>query len=216
MTTCGCPPTPIGSKSAARRSARGDLLVDRYLAIPGSNADGDLRGQPTTEPAFGLPAIWINEAEKGRAELNGYTVVSPLSVLSTHLTEIVRKYAPELLDRQMAQEMLDQLRMKAPASVEGLFPEMLVLGEVQAVLRNLLRERIPIRDLSGILEVLANNTTATHDPDILAEAVRQSMARTISNSLRDEAGFLHVFTLSPQLEATLRGIAPQCRNWDRV
>jgi flagellar biosynthesis protein FlhA len=198
------PPNAYRVKVRGEEVARGDLLVDRYLAIPGSNADGDLRGQPTTEPAFGLPAIWINEAEKGRAELNGYTVVSPLSVLSTHLTEIVRKYAPELLDRQMAQEMLDQLRMKAPASVEGLFPEMLVLGEVQAVLRNLLRERIPIRDLSGILEVLANNATATRDPDILAEAVRQSMARTISNSLRDEAGFLHVFTLSPQLEATLR------------
>jgi flagellar biosynthesis protein FlhA len=198
------PPNAYRVKVRGEEVARGDLLVDRYLAIPGSNADGDLRGQPTTEPAFGLPAIWINEAEKGRAELLGYTVVSPLSVLSTHLTEIVRKYAPELLDRQMAQEMLDQLRMKAPASVEGLVPEMLGLGEVQAVLRNLLRERIPIRDLSGILEVLANNATATRDPDILAEAVRQSMARTISNSLRDEAGFLHVFTLSPQLEATLR------------
>ena len=198
------PPNAYRVKVRGEEVARGDLLVDRYLAIPGSNADGDLRGQPTTEPAFGLPAIWINEAEKGRAELLGYTVVSPLSVLSTHLTEIVRKYAPELLDRQMAQEMLDQLRMKAPASVEGLVPEMLGLGEVQAVLRNLLRERIPIRDLSGILEVLANNAAATRDPDILAEAVRQSMARTISNSLRDEAGFLHVFTLAPQLEAVLR------------
>jgi flagellar biosynthesis protein FlhA len=100
--------------------------------------------------------------------------------------------------------MLNQLRQKAPASVEGVVPDMLNLGEIQGVLRNLLRERIPIRDLSGILEVIANNAAMTRDPNILAEAVRQNMANTISSQYKDEANTLHVFTLTPQLETTLR------------
>jgi flagellar biosynthesis protein FlhA len=194
--------------------AQGELYMDRYLAIPSSETEQDakaagrsgpaIHGLSTTEPAFGLPALWITEAEKGRAELLNYTVVNPLSVLSTHLTEVVRNYAPELLSRQVVQEMVSQLKAKTPAAVEGLIPEMLGLGEVQAVLRSLLRERVPIRDLAGILEVLANNAAATRNPYILAEAVRQTMARTLSNQYRDEIGYLHVFTLSPQVEAMLR------------
>jgi flagellar biosynthesis protein FlhA len=104
----------------------------------------------------------------------------------------------------MVQEMLNQLRERMPAAVDGLVPDLLSLSEVQAILRNLLRERIPIRDLGTILDVLANNATATRDPSILAEAVRQTMARTLSNKYRDQDGYLHVFTLSPQLEAVLR------------
>ena len=184
--------------------ARGEVLVDQYLAIPGSEADEKVHGKPTTEPAFGLPALWINEAEKGRAELLGYTVVTPLSVLSTHLTEVVRNHASDLLSRQMAQEMIDQLKMRTPAAVQGVVPEQLSLGELQMVLRNLLRERVPIRDLAGILEVIANSAGMTRNTDILAEAVRQTMARTLSNQYRDENGFLHVFTLGPGVEALLR------------
>ncbi len=189
--------------------AQGELMVDRHLAIPGSETEGQLHGIPTTEPAFGLPALWITDAEKGRAELLGYTVVNPLSVISTHLTEVVRTYAGEILTRQMVHEMINQLRAKTPAAVEGVIPEMLSLGDLQAVLRNLLRERIPIRDLGGILEVLANNAGLTRNPNILAEAVRQTLARTISNQYRDQDGYLHVFTLSPQVEGLLReGLAP--------
>ncbi|HEX9595753.1 MAG TPA: FHIPEP family type III secretion protein, partial [Anaerolineales bacterium] len=184
--------------------AQGELMLERYLAIASSESDEPLSGLPTTEPAFGLPATWITEAEKGRAELLEYTVVDPISVLATHLTEVIRHQAPDLLGRQEVQEMLDRLKMERPAVVDGLVPEVLSLGEVQAVLRNLLRERIPIRDLGGILEVLANNGVVTRDPSILAEAVRQSMARTISNQYRDSSGTVHVFTLSPELEATLR------------
>lgn len=184
--------------------ARGELMLGHLLAIPGSDSDRSLQGVPTTEPAFGLPALWISEVEKGQAELMGYTVVNPLSVISTHLTEIVRAHSAELLSRQMVQEMLQQLHIQTPAAVDGVVPELLGLGEIQAVLRNLLRERIPIRDLSGILEVLANNAGVTRDPDILAEAVRQRMARTISNLYRDPGGYLHVFTIAPQLEAMLR------------
>jgi len=188
---------------------KGEILTDRYLAIPGSEAEEKIHGIPTTEPAFGLPALWIGEAEKGRAELLGYTVVNPISVLSTHLTEVVRNNAADLLNRQMVQEMIDQLRVRTPAAVEGVIPELLSLGEIQAVLRNLLKERIPIRDLTGILEVLADNANITRNTYVLAEAVRQTMARTISNQYRDDNETLHVFTLSPEIENRLRdALAP--------
>ena len=191
-------------KIRGQEVASGELVLDRVLAIPGSDSEENLPGTPTTEPAFGLPAFWISESDQNQAEMKGYTVVTPLSVLCTHLTEIVRGHSSELLSRQLVQEMLNQLRQKAPASVEGVVPEMLNLGEIQGVLRNLLRERIPIRDLSGILEVLANNAAMTRDPNILAEAIRQNMANTISSQYKDESNTLHVFTLAPQLEGTLR------------
>ncbi len=198
------PPQAYRIKIRREEVARSELLIDRYLAIPGSETEEKLHGTPTTEPAFGLPALWINEAEKGRAELMGYTVVTPLSVLSTHVTEVVRNYASDLLNRQMVQEMVNQLQMKTPAAVSGVIPEVISLGELQTILRNLLRERVPIRDLGGILEVISANAAATRNPEILAEAVRQTLARTLSNQYRDEDGYLHVFTLSPQLETLLR------------
>ncbi len=198
------PPQSYRIKIRGEEVAKGELIIDRYLAIPGSDADEKLQGIPTTEPAFGLPALWVSEAEKGRAELMGYTVVNPLSVIGTHLLEVIRNNAPDLLDRQMVQDMLEQLRTKAPATVDGLIPDHLSLSEVHLVLKNLLRERVPIRDLGTILEVLAQHANVTRDPNILSEAVRQSLARTISNQYRDENGYLHVFTLSPHLEKTLR------------
>jgi len=191
-------------KIRGQEVALNEIMLDRLLAIPGSDIEEPLQGTPTSEPAFGLPATWISTSEQNQAELKGYTVVTPLSVLCTHLTEVIRSHASDLLSRQLVQEMLNQLRQKTPASVDGVFPEMLNLGEIQGVLRNLLRERVPIRDLSGILEVLANNAAMTRDPHILAEAVRQNMASTISSQYKDETNTLHVFTLAPQLEATLR------------
>ncbi|NPV84681.1 MAG: flagellar biosynthesis protein FlhA [Anaerolineae bacterium] len=198
------PPQTYRIKIRGEEISRGEIFVDRYLAIQGAEPDESIRGVPTVEPAFGLPAIWIGEAEKGRAELAGYTVVSPLAALSTHLTEVIRSHASELLSRQMVQEMLNQLRQKVPAAVEGLIPEVLSLGELQDVLRNLLRERVPIRDLAGVLEVVGKHAAVTRDPNVLAEAVRQTMSLTLSNMYRDQDGFLHVFTLSPQLEKVLR------------
>ena len=198
------PPQTYRIKIRGEEISRGEIFVDRYLAIQGAEPDESIRGVSTVEPAFGLPAIWIGEAEKGRAELAGYTVVSPLAALSTHLTEVIRSHASELLSRQMVQEMLNQLRQKVPAAVEGLVPEVLSLGELQDVLRNLLRERVPIRDLAGVLEVVGKHATVTRDPNVLAEAVRQTMSLTLSNMYRDQDGFLHVFTLSPQLEKVLR------------
>jgi flagellar biosynthesis protein FlhA len=191
-------------KVRGQEVASSEIMLDRLLAIPGSDIDEPIQGVQTFEPAFGLPALWINESEQNQAELKGYTVVTPLSVLCTHITEVVRNFSSELLSRQLVQEMLNQLRQKSPASVDGVVPEMISLGEVQSILRNLLRERIPIRDLSGILEVIANNASMTRDPHILAEAVRQTMANTISNQYKDETNTIHVFTLAPQLETILR------------
>ncbi len=198
------PPQSYRIKIRGQEVASSEIMLDRLMAIPGSDIEDPLQGIPTSEPAFGLPAIWISTAEQNQAEMKGYTVVTPLSVICTHLTEVVRGNASELLSRQLVQEMLNQLRQKTPASVEGVTPELLNLGEIQSVLRNLLRERVPIRDLSGILEVLANNAPMTRDPHILADAVRQSMAHTISSQYKDDANTLHVFTLAPQLETTLR------------
>jgi len=198
------PPQTYRIKIRGQEVARGELMLDRVLAIPGSDVDENLPGVQTTEPAFGLPAVWVTESERGRAELMGYTVVNPLSVLSTHFTEVVRGHSSELLSRQMIQEILNQIRSKSPAAVDGVVPDMLSIGELQTVLRNLLDERVPIRDMVGILEVLANNANITRDPNILAEAVRQSMAHTLSSQFRDESGTLHVFTLAPQVEAELR------------
>jgi len=198
------PPQTYRLKIRGEEVARGELMIDRYLAIPGSQSEENLQGIATTEPAFGLPAFWISDAEKGRAELMNYTVVSPLAVLSTHLTEVIRSHSFDLLSRQMVQGMLNQLKEKTPAAVEGVIPDLVRLGDVQDVLKNLLKERVPIRDLSGIIEVLGKHAASTRDPAILAEAVRQTMARTLSNLYREEDGFLHVFTLSPQLEMTLK------------
>lgn len=198
------PPQAYRVKIRGQEVARGELLLDHMLAIPTSASTETLKGIPTTEPAFGLPAVWISEAESGRAELLGYTVVTPLSVLSTHLAELFRQHAPELLDRQMVQEMINHLKARSPAAVEGVVPDLISLGELQAVLRNLLSERVPIRNLAGILEVITTHINTTRDPDILAEAIRQAMAGAISSPYRDENNCLHVFTLSPQLETTLR------------
>ncbi|MAT42950.1 MAG: flagellar biosynthesis protein FlhA [Anaerolineaceae bacterium] len=196
-------------KIRGQEVASGELLMDRLLAIPGPEVDDNIPGVDTTEPAFGLPALWIYESEQGQAELKGYTVVNPFSVLSTHLTEVVRNNAPELLSRQMVQEIINQIRKKSPASVDGVVPEMISLGELQAILRNLLRERVPVRDMVGILEVVANNAAVTRDPNILAEAVRQTMANTLSNMYRDQNNMLHVFTFAPNVESKLRqALAP--------
>ena len=136
-------------KIRGQEVAHGELMLDRLLAIPGSETDEELKGIQTSEPAFGLPALWVTEGERGRAELMGYTVVNPVSVLSTHLTEVVRSHAAELLNRQMVQEMLNQIKSKSPASVEGVVPDLINLNDVLSVLRNLVRERVPIRDLGG-------------------------------------------------------------------
>lgn len=184
--------------------ARGSLMAGQYLAMATLPTAETLPGIPTTEPAFGLPAIWIDGAHKERAETLGYTVVDPASVVATHLTEVIKAHAPEILTRQDTRNLLDNLKKDYPALVDDLIPNNLALGEVQEVLKNLLSERVSIRDLVTILETistLAHN--GVKDPDLLSESTRRVLARAISNQHRAADGIIHVITLSPHIEKIL-------------
>jgi flagellar biosynthesis protein FlhA len=180
--------------------ARGELLLDHYLAMSPGIDDEAVVGIPTKEPAFGLPALWIAENMREQAEFSGYTVVDPPSVVATHLTEVIRAHASELLGRQETKQLIDSLRENYPALVEEVIPSQLSIGEVQKVLVNLLREKISIRDLVTIVETLADYCQYTKDPDILTEYVRQALARQITNQYRTANGPLKVITLAPAVE----------------
>ena len=184
--------------------ARGELMLDHYLAMNSGTVFEEVPGIETTEPAFGLPALWISENEREQAELNGYTVVDAVSVLATHLTEIIKQHADEILGRQETQNLLDNLRKTNGALVDEVVPNLLSVGEVQKVLANLLHERISIRDMSTILEVLADYATATKDTDILTEYVRHAMARHITQQ-NVQNGVLPCITLDPAIENKIAG-----------
>jgi flagellar biosynthesis protein FlhA len=166
-------------------------------------AEEEIEGVPTTEPAFGLQALWVTKANRDRAERLGYTLVEPSAVLATHLTEIIIAHADELLTREDTFNLLENLKATASRVVEELVPNILSLGEVQKVLHNLLRERVSIRNLQMILEVLADYGTRTKDADILSEYARHALAREICAEYKDENGVLRVVTLSPALEKEL-------------
>ncbi len=183
--------------------ARGDLLINQYLAMNAGLADEQIEGIPTTEPAFGLPALWIQASLKDRAELLGYTVVDPPSVLTTHLTEVIKGNAANILSRQDVQTLITNLKAEHPAVVDELIPGVLSIGETQKVLQNLLRERITIRDLVTIVETLADYARQTRDTEALTEYVRQRLARAISAQYRGTDGLVHVITLSPRVEQQL-------------
>ncbi|HNM78379.1 MAG TPA: flagellar biosynthesis protein FlhA, partial [Tepidiformaceae bacterium] len=179
--------------------ARGSLQPGQFLAMDPGTAEGDIPGIETQEPAFGLPAKWITPAYKERAELLGYTVVDAESVLATHLTELVKRFAPDLLSRQDAQNLLENLRGEYPALVEDLVPATLTVGEVQEVLQNLLSERVSIRDLVTICETLATQGRVSRDIDLLTEYSRASLARQISRQYAPD-GTLHVITVGARTE----------------
>ncbi len=181
----------------------GELLLGRYLAMPVGEVSEPVDGIQTVEPAFGLPAFWIGEEERERAELTGFTVVDAPSVLTTHLSELVKRHSGELLSRQDVHDLLDTAKEQDAAAVEELIPGSLALGEVHEVLRRLLNEGVPIRNLVRILETLADAARQTKDLDLLTEHVRRGQARTICNLYRAEDGALHVMTLAPSLEEEL-------------
>ncbi|MDD2573186.1 MAG: flagellar biosynthesis protein FlhA [Bacillota bacterium] len=160
--------------------SEGELVMDGFLAMDPGTADGEIEGTDTTEPAFGLPAKWIKEGERDKAELLGYTVVDPPTVISTHLTETIKSHIHELLGRQEVKKLVDNLKENYPTLVEELLPKQMTFGEVQKVLANLLKEGVSIRDLVTIFETLADYAPVTRDPDMLTEYVRQSLSRTIS------------------------------------
>lgn len=180
--------------------ARGDLLLNHYLAMSPGFEDDSVVGIETTEPAFGLPAIWIDEQMKERAELSGYTVVDPPSVVATHLTEIIKRHAHELIGRQETKQLVENVKESYPALIEELIPSILAVGDVQKVLAKLLREKVSIRDLVTIFEALADHGNYTKDPDILTEYVRQSLSRQITQQFSSGSDTLRVITVGPQLE----------------
>ncbi len=182
--------------------AQAEVMVSRLLAMNPGTATAPIDGIPTTEPAFGLPALWIAENARSEAEMAGYTVIDPTSVIATHLTELIKAHSPDLLGRQETSALLDNIKSHYPVVVDELVPGLLTVGEVQRVLQNLLRERIPIRNLVMILETLADAARVSKDVDFLTEKVRAALARHISAEYA-ENGLLSVITVDPRLESLL-------------
>lgn len=195
------PPNKYVLKLKGNELARGEVRPGYLLALnPEGMPPEELGGIPASDPTFNLPAAWISPAQKEEAELKGCTVVDVSTVLVTHLTEVVKKHAHELIGRQEVKEMVDAVKENLPALVDELIPEVMTIGEIQKILQNLLRENIPLQDLPTILETLADYAVSTKDADVLTEYVRQSMARTISSYYAGEQRKLHVVTLDPSLE----------------
>jgi flagellar biosynthesis protein FlhA len=182
--------------------ARAEVMVSRLLAMNPGTATQPIEGIPTTEPAFNLPALWIPESGRGDAEMAGYTVIDPTSVIATHLTEVIKSHAPDLLGRQETSSLLDNVKQHYPVVIEELIPNLLTVGEIQRVLQNLLRERIPIRNLLLILESLADGARQSKDVDYLTERVRVALARHICAEYAED-GLLSVITVDPRLETLL-------------
>jgi flagellar biosynthesis protein FlhA len=190
--------------------ARWEMLADRVLAISSELSPPPLAGTPTREPAFGVAALWIERALESQALTSGYAVVDPTSVLSTHLAELIRQHAYELLTRQETKRLLDRLGESHPKLAEELVPKTLSLGEVQKVLQQLLREQVSIRDLSSILEALLDISASTKHPVLLVEACRQALGRALIRPLLSDDGGLRVLTLDHAIEEELsHAYAPQ-------
>ncbi len=183
---------------------RGELMMDRLMAIDPGSTTGTIDGTPTKEPTFGLPAFWITKENRERAQLMNFTVVDASTILATHLTEMIRSHAHELLGRQEVKTLIDHVGETHPKLVEELVPATLSVGEVQKVLQSLLREKVSIRDLVSIFESLADYGPRTKDPALLTEAVRAALSRSITKPLQDENGQLPVISLSPDWEERLK------------
>ena len=184
--------------------ASGTVYPDMYFAMDSGMTTGKVPGTPTQDPAFGTPALWISPHVRDQADMYGYTVVDPAAVIATHLTETIRRHADEILTRDAAKHLLDELKKTSPAVVEELIPGVMKTAEVQQILQMLLREQVPIRQLSTILEALGDYAGRTKDSIVLTEMVRAKLARTLCTRYRDREGALHVATLDPGLEDRIR------------
>lgn len=189
--------------------SEGEILFDHYMAMNPGYVEEEITGIPTFEPSFHLPAIWITESQRERAESLGYTVVDPPSIIATHLTEVIRNHIAELLTRQDVQNLVNNLKESNPVLVDELIPKLLGLGEVQKVLQNLLSEGISIRDLLTIFETLADHAAVTRDTDVLTEYVRQSLKRAISNKFFPANETTSVITLDPKIEQEIMSSVKQ-------
>lgn len=189
--------------------SEGEILFDHYMAMNPGYVEEEITGIPTFEPSFHLPAIWITESQRERAESVGYTVVDPPSIIATHLTEVIRQHIDELLTRQDVQNLINNLKDANPALVDELTPKLLGLGEIQKVLQNLLKEGISIRDLLTIFETLADYAVTSRDTDILTEYVRQALKRAISSKFFPANETSNVVTLDPKTEQKIMGSVKQ-------
>lgn len=193
------PPNAYSIKIKGVEVARSEILFDHYMAMNPGYVEDEIDGIETIEPAFGLPALWITEAQRERAEMRGYTVVDPPSIIATHLTEVIKSHLHELLTRQDVQTLINNVNESNPTLISELTPKLLSIGDIQKVLANLLHEGISIRDLVTICETLADYATSVRDTDILTEYVRQGLARAISKQLFTE-DTNQVITLDPSIE----------------
>ncbi|MDR3013095.1 MAG: flagellar biosynthesis protein FlhA [Chitinispirillales bacterium] len=184
---------------------KGELMSGAYLAMDPGTATRQIRGVPTVEPAFNLPAIWITESQKSDAEVAGYTVVELPAVIATHLTETIKKHSHEILTRQSVKTLIDNVREQGGAVIEELTPGLMSMGDIHKVLQNLLRERVSIRDILLVLETLANVATRSKNSDVLTEYVRNALAPQICELYKNDDGVVPVITLDPNLEAKLEG-----------
>lgn len=200
------PPADYAIKIRGVEVARGEITVGHYLAMDPGIVTQPVPGIQTTEPAFGFPALWITEQEKERAEMAGYTVVDPVSVIVTHLTEVIRRHASELLGRQDTANLIEHVRKTEPAVVDELIPNLMTIGEVQRVLQNLLREGVSIRNTASILESLGDHARETRELDMLTEYARSALAREISRHYRNPDGEVVVATVDPVLEEKIAGL----------
>jgi flagellar biosynthesis protein FlhA len=183
---------------------KSEVLPGHVLAIdPGTAQKNAVQGIPTKEPAFGLPALWVPLAHREQAQMAGYTVVDASSAITTHLSEVIKRHAHELLGRQEVQGLLDELAKTHPKVVEELVPNLIPLGALVRILANLLRERVPIRDLRTIVEAVADHAGVTKDPEVLTEAARQALARSITRQYLGPDGILPVIALDPRLDRRL-------------
>lgn len=177
-----------------------ELMPSMLLCMDPTGENSDIQGIKTIEPTFGLPAVWINKDQREEAEIKGLTVVDPTTVMVTHLTETIKTHSYELLGRQEVKLIIDNIKEKYSAVVEELIPDLMTIGEIQKILQNLLREKVPIKDIVTILESLADNSRNTRDLELLTEYVRFALARTICNQIVDENKTINVITLSPNIE----------------
>ena len=189
--------------------SEGEILFDHYMAMNPGYVEEEITGIPTFEPSFHLPAIWITEGQRERAESLGYTVVDPPSIIATHLTEVIRNHLDELLTRQGVQNLINNIQEQNTTLISELVPKLLGVGEIQKVLQNLLREGISIRDLVTIFETLADNAATTRDTDVLTEYVRQSLKRAISNKYFPANEMTSVVTLDPKVEQEIMNSVKQ-------
>ena len=187
----------------------GEILFDHYMAMNPGYVEEEITGIPTLEPSFHLPAIWITEGQRERAESLGYTVVDPPSIIATHLTEVIRSHIAELLTRQDVSNLISNIKENNPALVDELTPKLLSIGEIQKVLQNLLQEGISIRDLLTIFENLADHAVTTRDTDVLTEYVRQGLKRAISSKYFPANETTSVVTLDPKVEQEIMGSVKQ-------